>query len=176
MTELWTYLTESAGWAVLGFLGGYLLGRAARDVHQVATAITTEDITTEDPVPEPSPLAARRPRPAGHVVLGLVVALLSVLTITQGIITNNATRRIADCQALYGNAFADALDARATATAEAQTALDDLMRTISASLAAPATPPEAVRDAIGDYLNSRARAETQRQQHPYPPPPRDLCR
>ncbi|MFE0021896.1 hypothetical protein [Amycolatopsis sp. NPDC059021] len=171
MSDLWAYVFESAAWALLGFVGGYLLGRAARDVHRVATAITTEDT-----VPDDQPPRSRLRAPGGHVILGLVVVLLGVLTVAQGIVTNNATRRIAECQAAYSNGFADALDARADATADAQTALDELMRAISGYLANPPVPPDKVRTAIGDYLAQRAKAESERQQHPYPPPPRDLCR
>ncbi|MFK0249293.1 hypothetical protein ACIQUM_31730 [Amycolatopsis azurea] len=171
MSELWTYLTESAGWAVLGFVVGYLVGRAARDVHRVAIAITTEDT-----VPDPQLPAPRRRLLTGQFVLGVVVVLLGVLTVAQGIATNNATRRITECQQAYSNGFADALDARASATTDAQNALDELMKTMSGYLADSPIPPDKVRAAIGDYLAKRAKAETERQQHPYPPPPRDLCK
>ncbi|AXB41311.1 MULTISPECIES: hypothetical protein [Amycolatopsis] len=172
MSELWNYVFESAGWAVLGFLGGFLVGRAARDVHRVATAITSEE-------PVPDDQTSPRPRwrvPTGQFVLGVVVVLLGIITVAQGIVTNSTTRRITECQAAYSNGFADALDARASATADAQTALDELMKAISGYLASPPVPPDKVRAAIGDYLDSRERADAERQQHPYPPPPRDLCK
>lgn len=171
MSELWTYLTESAGWAVLGFIVGYLVGRAARDAHRVVTAITTENTMTEQYLPTP-----RRRVPTGQFVLGVVVVLLGIITVAQGITTSSTTRRITECQAAYSNGFADALDARASATADAQMALDELVKAISGYLASPPVPPDKVRAAIGDYLAKRAKAETERQQHPYPPPPRDLCK
>jgi hypothetical protein len=171
MSELWIYVTESAGWAVLGFVVGYLVGRAARDVHRVVTAITPEDT-----VPEPQPPTPRRRVPTGQFVLGVVVVLLGIITVAQGIVTNSTTRRITECQSAYSNGFADALDARSSASTDAQNALDELMKTMSGYLADAPIPPDKVRAAIGDYLHKRAKAETERQQHPYPPPPRDLCK
>ncbi|WP_134664024.1 hypothetical protein [Amycolatopsis sp. CFH S0078] len=169
MSEVWAYVSESAGWALAGFVVGYLLGRAARDVHRIATAVTPEGH-----VPDDKPRTRRAP--SAQFVLGVVVALLGIITVAQGIVTNNATRRITECQAVYSNGFADALDARSDSSAEAQAALDDLMKSLGGYLANPPVPPEKVRSAIGDYLAKRSEAEAERAKHPYPPPPRDLCK
>lgn len=169
MTDFWTYATESAGWAVLGFAIGYFVGRAARDVHRVVTAITPN--TTDTPPP-----TGRRHPLSGHTIVGLIVVLLGVVTVVQGIVTNNATRQIAECQAAYSNGFADALDARSSATTATQDALDELVTTVSGYLADSPIPSDKVRVAIGRYLDQRAKAEAERERHPYPPPPRDLCK
>ncbi|SFO82061.1 hypothetical protein SAMN05421810_10166 [Amycolatopsis arida] len=170
MHELWIYAVESAGWALLGFIVGYLVGRAMRDVHHMATAIPTENTD-----PDPRRGQDRSRVPPGQVVLGVVILLLGGLTVTQGIISHSATRRVADCQATYNNSFADALDARSNATADAQAALDELLKTVSGHLGQPPVPLDQVRAAIDHYLIERARANATRDQHPYPPPPRDLC-
>jgi hypothetical protein len=171
-TDTLLYVAQSAAWAVGGFLGGYLAGRAARDVHQLASAVETGD-TTVDPPPPPS----RRRRPRAEWVLGVVVLLLAIVTVVQGLVQSAATRRVVQCQAEYGNAFADALDARTQASAGAQNALDQLVTTIGNTLNGPPSPARAaaVHQAIAEYLATRAKLKQQQQAHPYPPAPRDLC-
>ena len=166
MTVL-SYLMQSLGWAVVGFLGGFLAGHAARDVHRIADAMTGEDT-----MPQRTP---RFPRISSQTVIALVVVLLGVLTVVQGLIQSAATDRLTQCQAAYSNGFADALNARSQATTDAQDALDDLMATISQAIQGSAPDRAAVQHAIADYLAKREAVKREQQAHPYPLPPRATC-
>lgn len=109
-------------------------------------------------------------------VVAIVVVLLGILTVAQGLLANNATERLTECQSHYANQFADALETRTQATARTQRALDDLMQTVGATLADPnAAQRQRIQRAVADYLALRQRSERQRDANPYPPPPRDAC-
>lgn len=177
-TDVLLYAAQSAGWVTAGFLGGWLAGRAGRDLHTLAEAVETAetgDTTVGEDPPSPPPRHRRRPRP--EWVIGVVVLLLAITTVAQGIVESVAARRIVACQTAYVNAFADALDARTQASTDAQDALDQLVTTIGGTFTSPPSPGrgQAVQKAITDYLASRDRVKRQQRAHPYPPAPRDLC-
>lgn len=151
MSETLLYLAESLAWTAVGFIAGYLAARMTRDLNT---------------------LAHQRPRHVnGHLVLGVVVAVLGVLTVAQAYVSTRATERLTECQQRYSNEFADALDARALSAQRAQRSLDNLIRT----LADPDAGQADRRAAVRAYLASRDEAETQQQRNPLPPAPRDLC-
>jgi hypothetical protein len=174
------YALQSIGWAGAGFICGVLVGRAARDVHRIATAVTNED-TDEDGVSRMKP-PGRRPRwteraPSSSLI-AIVVVLLGVVTVVQGIVQSNATERLTRCQLEYSNAFSDALNARTAASTGAQDALDQLLNTWLGIGSQNATPEErraqALR-ALNDYFAKRQQVKTEQQAHPYPAPPRVSC-
>lgn len=167
------YIMESAAWALLGFLGGFVLGRAARDFHRVADAASG----TGDAMPDPERAARRRWRPTYEWTIGIVVLLLTILTVVQGIAQSTETRRLVVCLQDYSNAFADALDARTSASNAAQSALDKLMTAVGHTFTEPPSTQRAaeVQRAITTYLTTRAALVREQQQHPYPPAPRDVC-
>lgn len=120
-----------------------------------------------------------RPRvPRGQFLLGVVVVVLGMLTVAQGFAYNHALRRIVACQSAYSTGFADALEARTNASNQAQQAMDTLIRSIGDNLSSPnrTDRDSQVQKAISDYLAKRAEADAQRQAHPFPPPPRDICK
>ncbi len=170
------YLVERIPWAVLGLFIGHLTGRGVRDLDAIAAAVNPEEPMPEDPRP-------RRwiRRLTFNHILGTVVFVLGVGTVTQGYIYNEATQRIADCTRNYSNGFADAIDARSDASSAAQLALDGWMTTLDELMTktAPGTDPAAARErfrlATADYLAKRAEAKKQQAEHPYPLPPRDVC-
>jgi type II secretory pathway pseudopilin PulG len=110
----------------------------------------------------------------GQRILGVAVFALAIASGVQGWMQSTATEQVAQCTKAYASGFADALDERSKATAEAQDALDDLITAV-----ASATPTQqgrdAVRQALTDYLNKRAEAKRTQAEHPYPAPPRDVC-
>lgn len=165
MTVL-SYLAQSLGWAVLGFLGGYLVGHAVRDVNRIADAVTGEEIM---------PPRRRVPRLSFQTVIAVIVVLLGVLTVIQGLVESAATQRLTQCQSAYSNGFADAINARAQSSAEAQDALDELVTTVGGALQGNEPDRASVQQAIAGYLAKRAAVKAQQQAHPYPPPPRAVC-
>lgn len=170
-TDTVLYVAQSAAWAAGGFLGGFLAGRTVRDVHRLAQAAETRD-TVETQAP------ARRWRPRGEWVLGLIVLLLAIATVVQGIVQSAATRHVVQCQQDYSNAFADALDARTASSQQAQDALDQLISTFAGTTqGGPPSPGQRERfqQAINDYVAKRAVVKQQQAAHPFPPAPRDLC-
>lgn len=169
MTVL-SYLAQSLGWAVVGFLGGFLAGRAARDVHRIASAVDTA-VTGDHTMTKHGP----RARINSQTVIAIVVVLLGVLTVIQGLAQSAATDRLTQCQTNYSNGFADALNARSQSSTDAQEALDDLMSTVGGALQGSAVDRAAVQRAIADYLAKRDAVKRQQQAHPYPPPPRATC-
>lgn len=166
------YITESASWAVVGFVGGYILGR-------VALTAPTGAMMTSDPPDATGPAHARRHRwrPTGQQLLGIVVFILALVTVAQGLIQTTVTRRIVECQQQYANQFADALDARTAASNNTQNALDTLVSTVGHVLDEPpsAQASAELSHAVTAYLNTRATLKREQQEHPYPPAPRDLC-
>lgn len=159
------FLIQTVASMVLGFLVGFLLGRAVRDVHRIADAVTDE----ETAVPQDRP---NRPRwLSTQLVVAAIVVLLGVLTVAQGLIQSAATERLTECQADYSNQFADALEARSAATAQAQSSLDELIAVVAQSI-----DPTVIQRAVNDYLAKRDAVQREQQANPYPEPPRDACR
>jgi hypothetical protein len=166
-----TYLVERIPWAVVGLLIGHLLSRGICDLQAIAVAVNPEDSMV---VPTRKPWYRRI---TGNGVIGLVVFILAVGTVVQGYVASESTRRIAECTKGYSNGFADALDARSDANAQAQQALDDLMTKVGELSAGVSTPESRAvfRSALNDYLDKRAEAKKQQAENPFPPAPRDVC-
>lgn len=181
MTPQFDYALHSFVWTLFGLVMGVIIGRLSRDVHVMAHRRRgTEKPVTEVP-------KTRRRRPSGRLVLGMLVVGLGLATAVQGLYQDSQTRelaeqtrRTADCTRAYANGFADALDARASASSSAQDALDELMSTVGqlTTGGAAGTPAarEKFRAALEDYLRKRAESKAQQERNPFPPAPRDLCR
>lgn len=168
MTLSLTYIVQSVPWALVGLLAGFFLGRSIVAVEAVTDAGPDEEAT----VPTPP---RRRPRISGNTVIAAVLIVFGLLGAAQAYTQSNATDRIVGCLRDYGNQVADALDARGTATTEAQQALDDLLGQVS-SATPTAEGRDLVRRALAEYLSKRAAAKTAQAEHPYPPAPRDVCK
>lgn len=168
----WTYILQSVPWSLAGLLIGVFIGRLTVAVDAVANAVQEG----EPAMPE-QPTQRRRVRlriTSNTVLVGVLVAL-GLLTGVQAYVQGQATDRLAECQATYSNGIADALDARSTASAETQQALDELLGTVS-SAAPTSEGGQQVRQALADYMAKRAKAKTAQKDNPYPPAPRDACK
>ncbi|HCB80540.1 MAG TPA: hypothetical protein DEQ00_04105 [Mycobacterium tuberculosis] len=157
------------GWTLIGALGGYVLGRLAADVHQLANP--NEGGRVNQPT-------AKEPRwrPAPQLIVGLLVVILGVGTAIQGIVVNNRVQQLQQCQARYSNRFADAIDARTTATNGSQRALDELVAAIGKRLDRGGKADQAaIAGALQRYLTQRDQSKQERAAHPYPEPPREAC-
>lgn len=175
MTSL-TYIVESTSWIAIGLLVGFFLGRSTVAAGAIADAVYPKgDSMPEDTGPDVK--RRRRPRLTATVVLGVVIAALGVFTAVQSYVQSEATERLTACQQAYTDGFADAIDARSQASADAQEALDEWMTKVNEVIKTPS--PEAakqIREAFQEYLDARAEAKETQQDHPYPPAPRDVCR
>lgn len=169
------YLAQTCAVAVVGFVLGYFAGRAARDVHTIASAVTERGSEVER--------TRRKWRGINsNIVVALVVFTLGILTVVQGLVHGAGIRRIADCHAAYANRLADAIEARSTGSQQAQDALDELMTTFGRLAASPpadaadlARRQEESRTAITNYVAKRAESKAVQRNNPYPPPPREMC-
>lgn len=177
-----TYLVHAIGWSSAGAVVGVLLDRAVLALRQIARSPRQEDPVQ---TPDPSPRRQRVRRVFGASVVPAVLIVLAVVSAVQGWTTSrtNAAQdaevtRVQTCQLAYANGFADAIDARANATREAQDALDELMTVVGelTSSGGSAAAGERFRAALSDYLTKRATAKQRQLDNPYPPAPRDLCR
>ena len=148
---------------------GFLIGRLTRAVEQLAATKLITDVS-KGAAMERKP---RRIRLRFEHYVAVFLVLLGIFTAVQ-------SQRQSACTRDYANSFADALDARSSSSATAQTALDELMTTVGQlTSAGQAGGPDAAmkfRAALADYLNKRAAAKEQQQRNPYPPAPRDLCK
>lgn len=167
-----TYLAERAPWVAVGLLAGYLFGRGVRDLETIAAAVSPEESIMD----KPKRFRALR-KITGMHALGIVVFVLAVGTVVQGYVHNEYTRQNAECTRAYANGFADAIEARSESTAAAQQALDDLMSQVGQLSTGAASPEsrERFRAALAEYLAKRAEDKKQRQENPFPAPPRDVC-
>lgn len=119
----------------------------------------------------------KRPKISSNMVIAAVLVALGLATAVQSYVHSEATARLTACQTAYANGFADALDARSKASAEAQEALDTWMATLNSVIQAPsADAREKIRKAFQDYLEARRDAKETQRDHPYPPAPRDVCK
>jgi hypothetical protein len=200
MTAPIAYLVQSAGWAGAGFVGGLVVGRTARDVRHIAQAVQPEPPTTPDrpghasggpdmpstpdqppasPPPQPERRARRWARRLDRVtsqrMTAIVVLLLAIATVAQGVVEGQATQRLTHCQSSYSNRLADAIDARSTASATAQDALDQLVTAVGAALHGGQVGAGDFQRAIAQYQTKRAALKRQQAEHPYPAPPRTVC-
>lgn len=169
MTSL-TYIVESTPWIVVGLLVGFFMGSSTAAVEAIADAVQDEGEIMSD-----APVRERRPRFTTTVVLGVVIAVLGVFTAVQSYVQSAATDRLTECQVAYANGFADALDARSSATSEAQNALDEFLSTAAAAVPT-SEGRDQVRKALAEYLAKRADAKKAQAEHPFPPAPRDVCK
>lgn len=165
------YIVQSLPWITAGLLTGFFIGRATVAVEVVTDAVRSEG----DEMRDSSPPEKKRPKVSSNAVIAAVLVALGLATAVQSYVQSQATARVTECQTAYANGFADALDARSKATAEAQNALDDLLTTVSEVAPTPEGRAQ-FRRALADYLEKRAEAKKTQREHPYPDPPRDLCK
>lgn len=119
---------------------------------------------------------ARERRAISTNLLAGVLIILGVLTAAQGYVLNDQATQLALCQQAYSNGFADALDARSQANADAQEALEAWMKTVGQVLSAPDPSGRArLTAAIADYLEKREKARKTQEANPFPEAPRDAC-
>lgn len=194
MTASLTYILQSIPWALVGLLVGVFLGRAIVAADTITDAITdTADhqhgpergdiMSNPDPPGRPRRRWWRRLRQrlSGNTVIVCVFVALALVTAVQAYVQGEVadrqaqeTQRLTECLKDYANDVADALDARSSATGQAQESLDKFIGAVST-----ATPDvqgrDLVRRALDVYLQTRKSAKQAQAANPFPPAPRDVC-
>lgn len=169
----WEYITQSVPWIAVGLLVGFFMARSTVAVEQIADVVQNEaGHMSGNDKSDPKP---RRSRFTSTHVLGAVVVVLGVFTAVQGYVQGEATARLTECQTAYANGFADALEARSEASADAQDAVDELWSTVAAIMQSPQGREEFAA-ALDKYQKRRADARKAQEEHPFPPAPRDMCK
>ncbi len=164
--NLCSYLLHAFGWSAFGAVIGGLLDRAVINLRKRPKGITVSEQTD----------SGWWRRYSAAVVPAVLIAL-AVVTAVQGVVLDRVNDKQDECQLAYANGFADALEARTRTSADAQAALDDLMRVVGESLrTGDAQDPEPVQKAVENYLQQRETAKATQRANPYPPAPRDLCK
>jgi hypothetical protein len=174
------YIIAASAWSVIGFFAGALFVRVVMEVHEIRESVVASHTDTGRPKAAQVKRGMRKVfrRLDATRLLGILLLLLALATTLQTFYQTSRSQalgeaqvRLAQCQIAYQNGFADALDARTTATNEAQQALDELVATV-----AQATGREASRAALARYIEVRERQKRTQESNPYPPAPRDVCK
>jgi hypothetical protein len=182
------YILNTAGSALVGFIGGALFGRSIRQVNDVVTVVAevSEEPDDQATVPQTGKtgwfdrvrkFSARFPtQPA----IGVIVVVMGALTLLQGVNQNAANeqlnqenKRLTDCLVKYSDDLAAVIKVRSAGAADAQSANDQLWRTIAKNFTAGGGP--ALKQAIADFLAARDHALDVQKKNPYPDPPRATC-
>lgn len=171
MTSSALYIVQSMPWIAAGLLVGFFVGRSTAAATVIIEAVQGEG----DGMRESSAPVKRKLRVTTNGVIAFVLVLLGTATAVQSYVQSEATAKLTECQTAYANGFADALDARSTASSEAQDALDELLSTVAAITPTPGGRQQ-FADALAEYLEKRAEAKKTQAEHPYPPAPRDVCK
>lgn len=129
-------------WSLAGFLAGWLVGRAGKDVHQIKEAVVSDD-TDHPPPPRRAPVD--RVRLTGAAVL--VVAVASVAAMSWQV---TVRQRAVECQLDVMSRSAQITNARAELAAQDREALN----TMIAAVFRPGDQGE--RQAYRDYLATLA--------------------
>lgn len=160
------YAVHAAAWTLVGIaIGAY--GRAQFDArrNQREALMPEKQPTRRSDVPR---------------VINILVVVLLVASAAQAWIFYERTSYIVSCLNAYAVGVGLALDARSSASASAQQALDRFLSKVGEVMAGRAAGGSEgraqVEQALGDYLATRKAATAQQARNPYPPAPVDLCK
>lgn len=164
---VFVYVVNSLLWAAAGLGLGFVLGRQWRAIHDIRRQFVADPVAM---APKPPP---RHRRPKAEQVLGGILVILALLSVTGVAIQTERLNQLISCQAEYNRAFAESIRIRADAT------IDERNRTKNLWLAflahAPAKPGEQTPEgreasirALNDYLAALDRANAARQIAPIP--------
>lgn len=176
MTPL-AYVLYAVGWFVLGVIAGAQWTRMRRDVRRIAAAQAEEE--TVEPQDDVNEEPTRSRRRWARRVLDAFVVLLFLSSAVQAYVTYDRIQAVVACQKAYQAGFADALDARSTASAAERDALVAWMVTLDELVTKSQPDPVAARQkfagATTAYLQKQAELKRKQQENPFPASPRDVC-
>lgn len=180
MTTL-IYVLYAVAWFGLGVIVGAQWTRMRRDVRRLANDQAGEKaVAPHEELPEVQPQPARVRRWSRRV-LDTFVVLLFIGSAVQAYVTYDQIQGVVECQKGYQAGWADAFDARQTASAAERAALITWMKTLdelitrTPSGADPNVGRQRFAAATSEYLQRQAELTRKQQENPYPPSPRDVC-
>jgi len=149
-------------YSLTGFVVGFLLGRVTREVHEIKETVVPETFAQED--------AYHHTRATR---LGIVVIILSLVTVVSSAMSTVAVYRQADCLREYNSRFTLAFNARATANDTDRKALN----TMIVSIADRSLSQQERAAKFAAYVEQVKAGDRLRAEHPLPQPPdpRRLC-
>lgn len=162
MTDWLAYLINSAAWSVVGFISGWLLATVGRDVKDIKEAVVPDRVKQQ-----------RAPHPNGMRVLGIVVALLAIVTVVQGYMLSSKQAAVVECQATYNDRFAEATQRRAALADEDREALTNML--LGLYRQRDDSERERLRT-FEQWVETTQRNERYREAHPLPELPKGDCR
>lgn len=166
MNDVIEYVISSVGWSLVGFVGGWLVASLRSDVTVIREAVVHDDehIEHEHELPRRADIATR--------VLGIVVALLAIVTVVQGVVSSRRDAEIVDCQTDFNTEFARVVSLRSELTDADRDALENLMLTLNEQ----ANDRAARREAFDQYVDTIRATRAQRAEHPLPELPKGECK
>lgn len=160
MTPL-VYVTHSAVWFAAGFIVRLQLGTRPKEAFVPMAPKTTR---SKHDVPR---------------LINIAVVVLVVVSAVQSYLLYDRTRYIVTCLNAYAVGVGAALDARSTASADAQRNMDEFLAAVGQVVAGTTVPGEGrpkVAAALDKYFAARKHATEQQKSNPYPPAPVGLCK
>lgn len=166
------YVVSSLGWSLLGFIVGWITASLRKDV----TAIKERVMPDEDPArsgPEPDLRDPHTSTDRATRWLGIIVALLAIVTVTQGVIAQRRIGEVTECQANFNSQFAEATAIRSKLATEDRLALQNMLLSLYRQRGAD----EARRlETFKEWVVTVESNERERQENPLPELPRGDCR
>lgn len=164
------YLLSSGLWCLAGLTLGFALGWVARNVYEIRRRVV-DGLTSPA---EPRPRRRQRRRWIYlERVLGVIIVIMSVVTVLLSTAQISRLNRVIDCQAQYNQAFAESIKIRADATVQERERQKELWLTFLRN--APKVPGEqtpesrlASINALNAYLAALDDANHARQVAPIP--------
>jgi hypothetical protein len=160
---------HSLAYSTLGLIIGFMIGRLTREVHEVKEVVCPDEHTGHVHPAHEKPTGKQGPVPTTVLIrsrtLGVMLIILSLVTVLLSTITAIDNRRKADCNRRYNIEFVRVFLERSKAADQDRDSLNKMLRGID-------SPDRAVRERVfRDYLTEIAATEEQRKQNPLPAPP-----
>lgn len=171
------YILNSLGWSLLGFTVGWLTASLRRDVTAIKERVMPDQ--------QGSAPSTRRNLPPvqedHHLIssdkatrwLGIIVALLAIVTVTQGVMAQRRIGDVTECQAQFNDEFAKATAVRSQLANDDRLALQNMLLALYQQRGAD----EARRlKTFEKWVKTVEASERERREHPLPELPKGDCR
>jgi hypothetical protein len=142
-------------WSLIGFVGGWLVGREMLYISQIREAVVPK---AERERTNHTVTSGQRSR-----LLGFIVVLLALFSVLQGALFTWDVQKKSECQAQFNSDFAQVATRRALWADEDKAALVKMLTD-----ALNGATPEIRRKAVQDYLDTIEKTDRLRAENPIP--------